>query len=166
MNAGRVPKNFSPLAGEGGREQSEGPGAEWGASMRRGGVAVVDPSPASLPLRVRSAPSPARGEGISTTVARKAPVAAGARGRARALRSRLTQAERKLRYALRDRRFADFKFRRQVPVGPFSADFVSYEARVIVEVDGGQHAESVTDKRRDRWLALNKFRVLRLEVAR
>jgi very-short-patch-repair endonuclease len=154
-------QNPSPFAGEGGPERSEGPGEGWGGPVRRGGVAVADPSPASLTLRVRSAPSPARGEGVSTRLARKSPLAAGARGRARALRARMTDAERKLWYALRDRRFAQFKFRRQVPVGPFIADFICFEARLVVEVDGGQHAESLQDKRRDRWFAANGFHVLR-----
>ena len=81
--------------------------------------------------------------------------------RARALRVDLTKAERKLWYALRDRRFAGYKFRRQVPVGPYIADFLCYSARLVVEVDGGQHAESARDARRDRWFAQNGFRVLR-----
>jgi hypothetical protein len=46
---------------------------------------------------------------------------------------------------LRDRRFAGVKFRRQVPVGPFVVDFASMEHRLIVELDGGQHAESAAD---------------------
>jgi very-short-patch-repair endonuclease len=73
----------------------------------------------------------------------------------------MTDAERKLWFALRDRRLSGTKFRRQVPIGPFIADFASYEARMIVEVDGGQHADSVNDARRDRWFAANGFRVLR-----
>ena len=81
--------------------------------------------------------------------------------RARSLRANITNAERKLWYALRDRRFAGYKFRRQVPVGPCIADFVCYSARIIIEVDGGQHAESTRDARRDRWFAQNGFRVLR-----
>ena len=139
----------SPLAGEGGRERSERPGE-----------GSLSPSPASLTRGVRSAPSPARGEGKDVAIARmrghtKATV------HARALRTRMTDAERKLWFALRDRRFARFKFRRQVPIGPFIADFVCFEARVVIEVDGGQHAESLQDQRRDRWLAANRFRVLR-----
>jgi len=67
----------------------------------------------------------------------------------------------KLWFALRDRRFANFKFRRQVPVGPFIADFVCYDARIVVELDGGQHSESKADERRDRWFAANDFLVLR-----
>jgi len=81
--------------------------------------------------------------------------------RARALRARMTDAERKLWFALRDRRFAHFKFRRQVPLGRYVADFVCFDARLVVEVDGGQHAQSMRDKLRDRWLVANGFRVLR-----
>src|SRR5262249_29880630 len=84
-----------------------------------------------------------------------------ATSRARELRSRMTDAERKLWFALRDRRFANFKFRRQVPFGPFIADFVCYDARLVVEVDGGQHAESQSDQRRDQWFAANDFVVRR-----
>jgi very-short-patch-repair endonuclease len=62
---------------------------------------------------------------------------------------------------LRDRRLAGFKFRRQVPIGPYVADFVSFAARLIVEVDGGQHAESARDQQRDQWLAGENFEVVR-----
>jgi very-short-patch-repair endonuclease len=84
--------------------------------------------------------------------------------RARTLRGRMTDAERKLWYALRDRRFEKFKFRRQVPIGRFIVDFVCFEARIVIEVDGGQHADSLSDRRRDRWLAANGFRVLRFWI--
>ena len=107
-------------------------------------------------------PSPLAGEGAER---RRREAGEGAfaatTDRARTLRSRLTDAERKLWYALRDRRFAGVKFRRQVPVGPYVADFLCYEARLVIEVDGGQHAESANDRRRDRWFAGNAFRVLR-----
>jgi very-short-patch-repair endonuclease len=73
----------------------------------------------------------------------------------------MSAAERKLWYTLRDRRFTGFKFRRQVPIGPFIADFVCFEQRLVIEVDGGQHAASLHDRRRDRWFAANRFRVLR-----
>jgi len=73
----------------------------------------------------------------------------------------MTDAERKLWFALRDRRFANFKFRRQVPVGPFIADFVCYSLRVVIEVNGGQHLDSHSDKRRDDWFMKNDFLVLR-----
>jgi very-short-patch-repair endonuclease len=83
------------------------------------------------------------------------------RRRAQELRKRMTVAERKLWFVLRDRKFAKFKFRRQVPIGRFIADFVCFERRLVIEVDGGQHADSVSDRRRDRWFAANGYRVLR-----
>ena len=81
---------------------------------------------------------------------------------ARHMRHDPTEAERALWLALRGRRFLAWKFRRQVPVGPFIADFLCFEARLIVEVDGGQHAENPRDVERDRWFEANGFRVLRL----
>jgi very-short-patch-repair endonuclease len=45
--------------------------------------------------------------------------------------------------------------------GPFIADFVCFQARLVIEVDGGQHADSIQDQRRDRCFAANKFRVMR-----
>ena len=63
---------------------------------------------------------------------------------------------------LRDRRFDGAKFRRQVPIGPHIADFVCFEARLIVELDGSQHAESARDAVRDKWLADDGYRVLRV----
>lgn len=80
---------------------------------------------------------------------------------ARKLRSDMTEAERLLWHLLRSRRFSGFKFRRQVPVGPYIADFLCYEARLIVECDGGQHADNCHDKARDAWLNAQGFRVLR-----
>jgi very-short-patch-repair endonuclease len=73
----------------------------------------------------------------------------------------MTDAERKSWYAPRDRRFSGLKFRRQVPIGHYIVDFVCFEHRLVIEVDGGQHADSLHDQRRDRWLAANNFRVLR-----
>jgi very-short-patch-repair endonuclease len=81
--------------------------------------------------------------------------------RARKLRANMTDAERKLWFALRDRRFADFKFRRQAPLGRFFVDFLCYDARLVIEVDGGQHSGSASDIGRDEWLRANAFRILR-----
>ena len=81
---------------------------------------------------------------------------------ARALRRNATDAERILWRLLRDRRFNGVKFRRQVPIGPFVADFASIERRLVVELDGGQHAESLYDAARDRFLGANGWRVLRI----
>ena len=80
---------------------------------------------------------------------------------ARTLRAGATDAEIKLWQLLRSRRLASMKFRRQVPIGPWIVDFVSFEQRLIVEADGSQHAESEDDKRRDGDLSERGFRVLR-----
>jgi len=81
---------------------------------------------------------------------------------ARELRNNLTDAERCLWHELKRRQIAGVKFRRQQPIGHFIVDFVCFERRVIVEVDGGQHAEQVHyDKQRTRWLEAQGYRVLR-----
>jgi very-short-patch-repair endonuclease len=79
---------------------------------------------------------------------------------ARALRSDMTDAERKLWYRLRAHRFNGTSFRRQVPIGHYIADFVCLQARLIVEVDGGQHGAE-RDATRDAWLRGQGFHVLR-----
>ena len=72
---------------------------------------------------------------------------------ARELRKNLTDAERRLWQKLKRRKIATVKFRRQQPIGPFIVDFVCFERRVIVEVDGGQHAEQASyDEQRTCWL--------------
>ena len=82
--------------------------------------------------------------------------------RARALRARPTDAERKLWGVLRNKQLAGCRFRRQTPIGSFIADFVCFERKLVVEVDGGQHA---TDRDREAartaWLESQGFRVLR-----
>ena len=84
-----------------------------------------------------------------------------AKSRPRAMRREPTEAERKLWYALRDRRMQSVKFRRQAPIGPYIADFLCVAQKLIVEVDGSQHAESFRDEARDTWLARERYRVLR-----
>jgi len=109
----------------------------------------------------RANPSPPAGEGGPR---RRRGTGEGARSLvkvARKLRATMTDAERKLWLALKDRRFATYKFRRQVLLGPYIVDFVCFESRLVVEVDGGQHADSDRDAERDAWLARNDFRVAR-----
>src|SRR5258708_4736132 len=75
------------------------------------------------------------------------PLREGARGRgkgtlrSRALRKESTVAEKLLWQKLRRKQFHGLRFRRQFPLGPFYGDFVCLPARLVVEVDGGQHAE-------------------------
>ena len=82
--------------------------------------------------------------------------------RARALRRKPTDAEQRLWSRLRMRQVLGFKFRRQRPVGPYVVDFICLEKRLIVEVDGGQHAlQTSRDQSRDDYLASLGFKVLR-----
>jgi very-short-patch-repair endonuclease len=81
--------------------------------------------------------------------------------RAQRLRRNSTEAERKLWNRLRSRSIAGLKFVRQEPIGPYIADFVCRERRLVIEVDGSQHPGSEQDRVRDRWLAEHRYRVLR-----
>ncbi|WP_245409695.1 endonuclease domain-containing protein [Allosphingosinicella vermicomposti] len=85
----------------------------------------------------------------------------GSVDRARGLRHNATEAEKRLWKALRES-LGPAKFRRQVPVGPYFADFLSFSAKLIVEVDGGQHAlQSEQDAARTHFLKSQGYRVLR-----
>jgi very-short-patch-repair endonuclease len=79
----------------------------------------------------------------------------------RRLRRQQTDAERKLWFALRDRRLEGFKFVRQEEVAGYVADFICRERKLIIEADGGQHKESISDSRRDKKLLAEGYRVLR-----
>jgi very-short-patch-repair endonuclease len=80
---------------------------------------------------------------------------------ARRMRRDMTEAEDRLWRELRSRRLDRIKFRRQVPIGSYIADFACLDARLIVEIDGSQHAESRHDVVRDAELKRRGFRVLR-----
>jgi len=83
-------------------------------------------------------------------------------GHARSLREQQTDAESRLWYFLRSRRFMGLKFRRQVPLGRYIVDFLCYECQLIIELDGGQHVEQAeADRERDAWLIGQGYRVLR-----
>jgi very-short-patch-repair endonuclease len=77
------------------------------------------------------------------------------------LRKAGTVAEYRLWYVLRNRNFEDLKFVRQLPVGPYFADLACREVALIVELDGGQHSESISDERRTAYLCSQGYSVLR-----
>ena len=82
--------------------------------------------------------------------------------RARELRRNPTAAELALWKHLRLRQLGGHRFRRQAPIGPYIVDFVCFERELVIELDGGQHSESVTyDSARSDWLESQGFRVLR-----
>ncbi len=139
-------------------------------------MSTKSPSPASRSLGTLShkgrglnhvtpstLPSPLVGEGGD---ARSALTGEGAAGHtlrfAKQLRKNLTDAETRLWHELRAKRFESYKFKRQVPIGKYIADFACLTYKLIVEVDGSQHEGSKTDMTRDLWLKSQGFRVLRL----
>ncbi len=82
--------------------------------------------------------------------------------RARQLRSTMTDAERTLWRALRRKQLDGHRFRRQHPIGRYIVDFFCPEAKLIVELDGGQHAEQADyDADRTEWLEARGYRVVR-----
>jgi very-short-patch-repair endonuclease len=72
--------------------------------------------------------------------------------RSRQLRVNQTDAETKLWNRIRNRQISGCKFVRQEPIGRYICDFVCREKLIVIEVDGGQHLESVGDQARDRYL--------------
>ena len=83
---------------------------------------------------------------------------------ARTLRNGATEAERKLWQQLRHLKAESFHFRRQVPIGSAIADFACHRAKLVIEIDGGQHGvpdRLLGDERRTEMLARHGFRVIR-----
>lgn len=85
-------------------------------------------------------------------------------GFAKHLRKKMTSGEKRLWQKLRARRFLGYKFRRQAPLGPYIADFLCVEKKLIVEVDGGYHSSGRAkrhDKKRDAFFERKNFVVVR-----
>jgi very-short-patch-repair endonuclease len=83
---------------------------------------------------------------------------------AKELRQRQTNAEKILWFKLRDKQLDGVKFRRQEPIGNYIVDFVSFEKKLILEIDGNPHKEietKINDNQRTLWLQGEGFRVLR-----
>jgi very-short-patch-repair endonuclease len=86
----------------------------------------------------------------------------GARARARNLRQNMTEAERRVWQILRSHQIKGYKFRSQVAIGRYIADFVCHEARLMVEIDGGQHDRSwPPEAERNGFLQNEGYRILR-----
>jgi very-short-patch-repair endonuclease len=81
--------------------------------------------------------------------------------RARVLRRDATEAEKKLWQHLRQPPFKQHHFRRQATIGSYFADFASHQLKLVIEADGGQHADHGSDETRTRYLQANGYRVLR-----
>ncbi|RMG34993.1 MAG: DUF559 domain-containing protein [Gammaproteobacteria bacterium] len=132
-------------------------GRESSSSAKNGVLSSATPdaqesaAPPSSPLSPRERGGPRGGEGSPTT-----------RDHARAVRHNPTDAERHLWQRLRNRQLQGFKFRRQHPVGPYIVDFLCDQAKLVVELDGGQHqAQTEYDQERTRFLERKGYRVVR-----
>jgi crossover junction endodeoxyribonuclease RuvC len=132
------------------------------ATAREGeGLHRVIPPGAGAPVP-SPRPSPRGGEGaVDLREAAKRYPTPAETARARRLRRDGTEVEKRLWHRLRAHQLDDVKFRRQEPILGFTADFVCHERRLVIELDGGQHAESTSDDRRTKLLAQAGFRVLR-----
>ncbi len=98
------------------------------------------------------------GEGASQTRSRRKP---GATARARKLRQGDNQAEALLWLELKRRRLGGHKFTRQLPIGPYFADFACREKWLVVELDGSHHADSTYDRNRDEFMRRHGYSILR-----
>jgi very-short-patch-repair endonuclease len=105
--------------------------------------------------------SSATGEGFAPQAPSHRPVAKRIRHFAKNMRHEPTDAERAMWRLLRDRRLSQHKFRRQVPFQKFILDFVCFEKRTVIEIDGSQHAESARDTIRVSILIAEGFRIER-----
>jgi very-short-patch-repair endonuclease len=89
--------------------------------------------------------------------------------RARNLRKNMTETEIKLWNKLRNRQLEGLRFRRQVPLGNYIVDFACFEPKIIIELDGSQHADQIDyDEKRTKYLEMLGYKVLRfwnIEVA-
>jgi very-short-patch-repair endonuclease len=105
--------------------------------------------------------SSATGEGFAPHTPNHRAVAKRIRSFAKKMRREPTDAELAMWRLLRDRQLARFKFRRQVPFQNFILDFVCFEKRFIIEIDGSQHASSARDEARAAVLVAEGFRIAR-----
>ena len=113
--------------------------------------------PSSLVGEGGASRSEATGEGFEPQSPHHRPTAKRIRNFAKKMRSDPTDAEARMWRLLRDRRFQLFKFRRQVPFQNLILDFVCFDKRFIIEIDGSQHADFKRDMARDAFLTAEGF---------
>jgi very-short-patch-repair endonuclease len=112
--------------------------------------------------RSRYSPLPLQGGGLGRGSAAPLRTKAETLKRARELRKNMTEAEKRLWYLMRRHNLETKLIRRQVPVGDYIIDFACLAERLLIEIDGGQHAaQAEQDARRTAWLEQRGFRVIR-----
>ena len=129
------------------------PAAAWeGASTHYLRLLAFIPSPGRRGKARMGASSHPQSNGMRNALTQR---------RATTLRRHATDAEVVLWQRLRRRQILGLRFRRQVPIGPYIADFACLESKIIIEIDGSQHLNSEHDRVRDRFLRECGFRLLR-----
>ena len=107
-------------------------------------------------------PGEGQGEGYKRSFTQKENIEMDLLPRAKELRKNQTDAEKVLWNKLRNRQINGYKFRRQVPVGAYIVDFMCVSVKLIIELDGGQHAEQQDyDQKRSAYLETKSFQVIR-----
>jgi very-short-patch-repair endonuclease len=143
------------------REPMEPSPPLWGRDGEGGSIGSAGQTGCSDGAIPPSLALPHKGGGDGVAHARVKPQL---RAQAKQLRREMTPAERKLWHALKAHRFQGLHIRRQVPMGPYVADFICHAAKIVVEVDGAQHGfdrHAERDRARDAWLEAQGYRVLR-----
>jgi very-short-patch-repair endonuclease len=106
--------------------------------------------------------APQRGDGVGESgIETRSRRKIGTTKRARSLRQRDNQAEALLWIELKHSKLGGYKFTRQFPIGPYFADFCCRKQKLVIEIDGSQHAESMYDRKRDEFMRAGGYSVLR-----
>ncbi len=151
------PPNHSSLEGESAQAQATAPVRSGITPPLRGSRQAKGDSPQASRWGDHAAPHPPR-----RWAEIKRQYSPQTLQRAQALRQNQTSAEGLLWHYLSRKQLAGYRFRRQQPIGPYIADFACLSEKLLIELDGGQHAErTASDNRRDRFLQEKGYRVLR-----
>lgn len=128
-----------------------------------GGIPPINRRPFTSPTAGRGCPALDAGSPALSAEAREE-TAGGGIARARKLRKNATEAEQRLWYALRLLKPLGMHFRRQAPIGQYFPDFVCHRSKIVVELDGSQHADGAVvkyDAQRTAFLNSRGYTVLR-----
>jgi len=124
-------------------------------------IAAAAPAPILHPTQWGGGAERSEAEGGNPVAASRSRRKPGTTERARALRWTENEAEGLLWLELKGKKLGGHQFTRQFPIGPYFADFCCRRKKLVVEVDGSQHADSAHDRRRDEFFRSNGFSTLR-----
>ncbi|MBX3568560.1 MAG: endonuclease domain-containing protein [Rhizobiaceae bacterium] len=152
MSGRSFPNTPPPSRAEGALDTSPPEGVEEGRELA---------NPGSLPRPLQGERWPAQQVGEGETRPRPTRRRSNATNRARSLRHGNNQAEALLWLELKAKKLGGHHFVRQLPIGPYFADFCCRKQKLVVEIDGSQHADSAYDRKRDDFFRSQGFSTLR-----